>query len=102
MLTVLSLGTKDTPVWIPAELCTVMAGQAYHGVLDGDQTTRMLKIAARPPAENASRIVAADGGLGQIGVLPSRRENLVRPPISALEGDLGVRRLIVCCRLPLD
>lgn len=77
VLTVFSSGTKDDPIWIPAELCTVMPGQPYGRKLNGNQTTRMLTIAARPPAENASRIMAEDGGLGLIGVLPEVSENLV-------------------------
>ena len=37
----------------------------------------MLTIAARPPAENAARIMAEDGGLGLVGVLPEESTNLV-------------------------
>ena len=73
-------GTKDHPVWIPPELCTVMPGQAYRGQLNEVQLARMITIAARPPAENASRIVAEDGGLGLIGVLPVTCQNLVGSP----------------------
>lgn len=54
-----------------------MPGQPYRRKLNGNQTTRMLTIAARPPAENASRIVAEDGGLGLIGVLPTVSQDLV-------------------------
>lgn len=75
-------GTNDDPVWIPPELCTVRQGQAYRGQLNEVQLARMIKIAARPPAENASRIVAEDGGLGLIGVLPNDPpcQNLVGSP----------------------
>ena len=72
-------GTAINPVWIPAELCTVMPGQRYIGELNSSQTARMLTIAARPPGENAKRIVAEDGGLGLIGVLPQKCETLVSP-----------------------
>ena len=77
MLIVFSSGTKDDPIWIPAELCNVVPGQHYRKKLNGNQTTRMLTIAARPPAENAARIMADDGGLGLIGVLPEESDNLV-------------------------
>ena len=70
-------GSAVRPVWIPAELCTAMPGQRYFGDLNRTQITRMLTIAARPPAENARRTVAEDGGLGLIGVLPVRCETLV-------------------------
>ena len=77
VLIVSSSGTKDDPIWIPAELCNIVPGQNYWRQLNGNQTTRMLKIAARPPAENAARIMAEDGGLGLIGVLPEESEILV-------------------------
>ena len=72
-----SSGTENDPIWIPAELCNVVPGQNYRNKLNGNQTTRMLTIAARPPAENAARIMAEDGGLGLIGVLPEESKNLV-------------------------
>ena len=77
LLTVFSSGTKDDPIWIPAELCNVIPGQHYRNMLNGSQTARMLTVAARPPAENAARIMADDGGLGLIGVLPEESKNLV-------------------------
>ena len=40
----------------------------------------MLTVAARPPGENAKRIVAEDGGLGLIGVEPKMCETLVSSP----------------------
>ena len=49
-------GTVADPVWLPPELCEVMPGQPYRGLLSEAQTTNMLKIAARGPAENARRI----------------------------------------------
>ena len=57
-----------------------MPGQRYIGELDRTQTAKMLIIAARPPGENAKRIVAEDGGLGLIGVVPKICETLVRAP----------------------
>ncbi len=54
-----------------------MPGQPYRGQLNDVQLARMITIAARPPAENASRIMSEDGGLGLIGVLPTKRDSLV-------------------------
>ena len=54
---VLNCGTADKPTWIPPELCTCMPGQPYRGKLNERQTTNILNVAARPPAENARRIV---------------------------------------------
>lgn len=67
-------------MWIPPELCTAMPGQPYRGQLNDVQLVRMITIAARPPAENASRIMGEDGGLGMIGVLPSTCDSLVGLP----------------------
>lgn len=80
VLTMPSLGTIERPVWIPPELCTVSPGQMYRGPLNEVQLARMITIAARPPAENASRIMAKDGGLEMIGVLPNTCDSLVFPP----------------------
>lgn len=44
---VLNCGTDEKPTWIPAELCTVMPGQAYRGRLSEEQTAKMILIAAR-------------------------------------------------------
>ena len=70
-------GSAAHPVWIPAELCTAMPGQRYLGELHESQTTGIRMIAARPPAENARRIVAEDGALGLIGVVPETCQTLV-------------------------
>ena len=70
----------ERPVWVPPELCEVTPGQVYRGQLNEVQLARMITIAARPPAENASRIMAKDGGLGMIGVLPNTCDNLVISP----------------------
>ena len=59
-------GTDAQPVWLPPELATVMPGQAYSKKLDDDQTKEMGKYAARPPAENARRLV--DDGLRTLGL----------------------------------
>ena len=61
----LNCGTRETPVWIPPELCEVMPGQAFRGKLSDDQTSQMHKVAARGPGENARRI--ANGAHRVIG-----------------------------------
>ena len=62
----------------------MMPGQPYRGKLSKDQTANMLTIAARPPAENARRITAEDGGLGILGILPQTNATLVSsPPLSS-------------------
>ncbi|KAL8766292.1 MAG: hypothetical protein Q9209_006882 [Squamulea sp. 1 TL-2023] len=52
-----NLGTKQNPVFVPPELCTVEPGQQYGKKLSDDQTAKMITFAVRKPAENARRIV---------------------------------------------
>lgn len=55
-LPLLNVGTRETPQYIPAELCWVNPGQAYRRLLSGNQTSEMLKFAARFPNLNAMSI----------------------------------------------
>jgi eukaryotic translation initiation factor 2C len=55
-LPVLNVGSPSDPIYIPAELCTVLPGQPYRKFLSGDQTTKMLQFAARVPNQNAMSI----------------------------------------------
>ena len=61
----LNCGTRENPVWIPPELCEVMPGQPFRGKLSDHQTSQMILVAARGPAENARRI--ANGAQRVIG-----------------------------------
>ncbi|EME85099.1 uncharacterized protein MYCFIDRAFT_133529 [Pseudocercospora fijiensis CIRAD86] len=62
---VLNVGTRADPQYLPAELCTVRPGQPYRRLLSGDQTSEMLKFAARFPNLNAMSITGTPGaGLG--------------------------------------
>lgn len=64
---VLNVGTASDPIYVPAEMCTVLPGQPYRRFLSGDQTTQMLKFAARVPNQNAMSI-AGDGKIGGTGL----------------------------------
>jgi eukaryotic translation initiation factor 2C len=57
MAPLVNYGTRDSPKWIPSELCTVLGGQLARRILLGDQTRRMIEFAARRPADNAESIV---------------------------------------------
>ena len=61
----LNCGTREKPVWISPELFEVMPGHAFRGKLLDNQTTQMIVVAARNPAENARRI--ANGAHEVIG-----------------------------------
>ena len=53
-----------------------MPGQPYRGKLSETQTTSILNVAARPPAENARRI--AGDGQQVVGIRGSGTAALVR------------------------
>ncbi|KXT00458.1 hypothetical protein AC578_1932 [Pseudocercospora eumusae] len=64
-LAVLNVGTRADPQYLPAELCHVLPGQPYRRLLSGDQTSEMLKFAARFPNLNAMSITGTSGvGIG--------------------------------------
>lgn len=50
----LELRKKGT--YVPAELCTIKAGQSYNRKLDGSQTTKMLDFAKRTPQQKSAEI----------------------------------------------
>jgi eukaryotic translation initiation factor 2C len=54
---------------VPAELCDIVAGTAYMGKLDGDETAQMIRHACKDPATNATAIVSV--GLPQLGLAPA-------------------------------
>ncbi|RMY49126.1 hypothetical protein D0865_07676 [Hortaea werneckii] len=61
---VLNVGTKADPQYLPLELCTVVAGQPFKRLLQGDQTSEMLKFAARTPNLNAMSIAGTQRSPG--------------------------------------
>ncbi|KAI9661480.1 MAG: hypothetical protein M1831_003002 [Alyxoria varia] len=55
-LPVVNVGKKANPVYLPAEVCTVLQGQPASQVLSPDQTANMIKFAVRPPMQNAQTV----------------------------------------------
>ncbi|KAL9021543.1 MAG: hypothetical protein Q9185_001274 [Variospora sp. 1 TL-2023] len=88
---VINFGSDDKPVWIPVELGIVMPGQPFRGKLNDEQTTKMLQMAARGPAENARRLVNA--GLKVIGVGTSN------PILSAFGISINTKMIVVPARV---
>ncbi|KAH6678808.1 eukaryotic translation initiation factor 2C 3 [Plectosphaerella plurivora] len=54
-----NLGTRDRPMYFPAERCTIVAGQSTRAKLSGDETTAMLQFACRAPFDNAVSITTS-------------------------------------------
>ena len=57
--TLQSKETTTSRLWVPAEFCNILPGQAYGKKLDEDETTAMVAFAQGEPGENATRIVDA-------------------------------------------
>ena len=60
---------REKPIYLPAEICEIVPGQAYRGKLDPNQTASMIQVACRPPAENANTIVG--DGFQRLGLHPN-------------------------------
>ncbi|GIZ45237.1 hypothetical protein CKM354_000841500 [Cercospora kikuchii] len=61
---VLNVGTRADPQYLPVELCWITPGQAYRRLLSGNQTSEMLRFAARAPNLNAMSIAGVAGNPG--------------------------------------
>lgn len=60
-------GSRAHPTYLPPEVCEVLRGQSANRIrLDGAQTTRMIGVAVRKPAETAQTIV--ETGLRAVGL----------------------------------
>ena len=57
-----NFGSDERPNFLPPELGIVQPGQGFIDSLMNTQTSRMIRIASRGPAENARRIVGAGSG----------------------------------------
>jgi hypothetical protein len=66
---VIDISTKRREILVPAELCDIVAGTAYMGKLDGDETARMIRHACKDPVMNATAIVSVL--LPQLGLAPA-------------------------------
>lgn len=71
----INVGTIEKPVLIPPELCTVLPGQVSRRLLTSNQTTEMIQVACRRPAETARLIVGE--GAGIIGMSHGNQNPLV-------------------------
>jgi hypothetical protein len=65
-LPVVNVANQQNQSWIPPELAVrVLPGQAYNRLLSGNDTSDMLKFAARPPFENAESLAGPAGAVGK-------------------------------------
>ena len=78
---VVNVGTRETPSYLPVEVCEVEAGQPAKAKLTPNQTRNMLNFAVRGPAQNAHSIVGK--GTAVLGFGESTNSTLVSPTIHA-------------------
>jgi eukaryotic translation initiation factor 2C len=60
---VINVGTRDSPSYLPAQVCEVMPGQPANAKLSPAQTQQMIRFAVRKPTYNAQSIVMSGGQL---------------------------------------
>ncbi|TWU71451.1 hypothetical protein ED733_001188 [Metarhizium rileyi] len=65
-LPLVNCGNRENPMYLPAEVCVVFAGQPSKSKLDGTQTQQMIRHAVRKPWENAASIVGE--GIQTVGL----------------------------------
>ena len=68
----INVGDRKKPVYLPAEVCDVLPGQACRQKLSPSQTDQMIKFAVRNPHENVYSIV--NDGPRTIGFTPANPE----------------------------
>lgn len=79
---VVNCGDSNKTIYIPSELCTVIPGQLARRALSPDQTSEMIKFAARPPNYNLQSIVTNGFEMMRIGTNPQN--------LASLLGDFGI------------
>jgi hypothetical protein len=78
-----NVGSPQNPVYLPPQVCVVVAGQSSRAKLSPSQTQQMIRFAVRRPVHNAESIVT--GGARLLGFEPPN-STLVR---SLLQHRLG-------------
>ncbi|KAK5114408.1 hypothetical protein LTR85_010230 [Meristemomyces frigidus] len=84
-LPVLNVGTRADPQYLPVELCTVLPGQPFNRLLTGDQTSDMLKFAARFPNLNAMSIAGTAQNIGNGQKLFRLRDTPGDPQVQSVQ-----------------
>ncbi|KAG7440908.1 argonaute-like protein [Guyanagaster necrorhizus] len=73
-LPVVNVGSVKRPIWLPAEICRIEAGNPYRGRLGDQEVAQMIRYACNPPRVNAEFIV--DEGFKKLSLSPPQ------PPVN--------------------
>jgi eukaryotic translation initiation factor 2C len=68
-LPIIDVGGPGRPSYIPAELCDIEPGEPHLGKLGPKETSDMLRVASRKPADNTAIIM--ESGMQRLGYNPS-------------------------------
>ncbi|EUC64487.1 argonaute-like protein [Rhizoctonia solani AG-3 Rhs1AP] len=60
-------GSKDRPILVPPEVCTILPNQPFRGKLSDEHTAQMILVACQPPNVNATSITGE--GLNSLGLV---------------------------------
>jgi len=68
-LPIIDVGGPGRPSYIPAELCDIEPGEPHLGKLGPKETSEMLRVASRRPAENTGIIM--ESAMQRLGYNPA-------------------------------
>ncbi|KAJ5606324.1 hypothetical protein N7510_009105 [Penicillium lagena] len=63
---VVNVGSKERPIYLPAEVCVILPGQPYHGDYVTVQRQNMIQFSCRRPPQNYQSIMT--DGLDMMGI----------------------------------
>ncbi|KAJ7152962.1 argonaute-like protein [Mycena filopes] len=86
-LPVIDIGNDNKATYMPAELCEIEAGHAYHGKLSPNDVKNMISFACNPPRFNAEAIT--NEGFPVLGLSP------VRPPVDGFNLGIDTEMMVV-------
>ncbi|KAK0452966.1 argonaute-like protein [Desarmillaria tabescens] len=89
-LPVVNVGSIKKPTWLPAELCTIEAGNPYRGRLGEQEVSQMIRLACNPPRVNAEFIV--DEGFQRLSLSPPQ------PPIDGFGLSIDLEMAVIPAR----
>ncbi|KDQ20605.1 hypothetical protein BOTBODRAFT_151362 [Botryobasidium botryosum FD-172 SS1] len=70
-LPLVDVGTKEKPILLPPEVCTILPNQPFRGKLSDAHTASMITYACQPPNVNLASIIGE--GLPRLGYVPSQQ-----------------------------